>query len=58
MTNELEAAKLPEGLGVSGETLTTSSLILRPLNPTDASAIAKLANNFKVASMTGSMPYP
>ena len=58
MTNEHEAAKSPEGLGISGETLATSSLILRPLSPADASAIAKLANNYKVASMTESMPYP
>ena len=39
-------------------TLSTARLWLRPLEPDDAPQLARLANNYDVAKMTGSFPHP
>ena len=45
-------------LGIACEILTTKDLILRPPHVDDAVDIANLANNYRVASMLNTMPYP
>jgi len=50
--------KKPAKAGFRGEILTTRSLILRPLEKADAKDVAALANNYNVASMLDTMPYP
>ena len=40
------------------EILPTKSLILRPFEKSDAADVTALANNFKIASMLNTMPYP
>ncbi len=44
--------------GIEREILTTINLVLRPLRADDAQDIVGLANNYNVASMLASMPYP
>ena len=39
-------------------TLITDRLILRPVAPRDAEAIAALADNYKIAVMLARLPYP
>ncbi len=58
MSNDPETAAQSDELGIVGEVLTTPNLILRPLKAGDASDVARLANNYKVASMLTSIPYP
>ncbi len=40
------------------ETITTRRLILRPIKFSDAEAMSRLASDYDVASMTGSIPHP
>ena len=39
-------------------TLHTARLLLRPLRPADAAAVAALANDWDVVRMTGTLPFP
>lgn len=56
MTKDATSRELKAEL--TGEILTTKSLVLRPPHQDDAQDIAALANNYNVASMLKNMPYP
>lgn len=56
MTDNITDTKM--GLGIACEILTTKDLVLRPPQKDDVQDIALLANNYNVASMLESMPYP